>query len=97
MHYQILVLGVQNQVQSTGHPPNSIYTTVQLYRTLERGKPGGGCTKVHYQILVLGVQNQVQSTGHPPNSIYTTVQLSRTLERGKPGRGAQRCTIKFWC
>ncbi len=36
MHYQILVLGVQNQVQSTGHPPNSIYTTVQLSRTLER-------------------------------------------------------------
>ncbi len=45
MHYQILVLGVQNQVQSTGHPPNSIYTTVQLYRTLERGKPGGGVHK----------------------------------------------------
>ncbi len=23
VHYQILVLGVQNQGQSTGHPPNS--------------------------------------------------------------------------
>ncbi len=33
-----------NQVQSTGHPPNSIYTTVQLSRTTRNGKTQGGST-----------------------------------------------------
>ncbi len=41
MHYQILVLGVQNQVQSTGHPPNSFIPQF-IYRTLERVNQEGG-------------------------------------------------------